>query len=301
MTRVLISGGSGLIGSALTAALRADGVIVNHMVRRKEPTSPGEVAWTPTSAIVDIAAMEGHDAVVHLGGANLAQGRWTKSRKQILRNSRVDTTRVLVDALARLQKKPSVFICASGVGYYGSRGDEILTEGSGNGSDFLGMTCRAWEAEATRANSNGIRTVIARFGVILAAHGGALPAMVTPFKLGLGARLGSGKQWMSWITLPDVVAILRCAIEVPTWSGAYNVVAPSPVQNAEFTRVLAKVLHRPAFLAAPAIPLRLVLGEMADSLLLASQRAEPAKLQAASYRYHQENLQAALHDILGNR
>jgi uncharacterized protein (TIGR01777 family) len=301
MPRVLISGGTGLIGSALTAALRADGLTVNHLVRRKEPTSPGEVAWTPTSAIVDIAAMEGHDAVVHLGGANLAQGRWTKSRKQILRNSRVDTTRVLVDALARLQKKPSVFICASGVGYYGSRGDEILTEGSGNGSDFLGMTCRAWEAEATRANSNGIRTVIARFGVILAAHGGALPAMVAPFKLGLGARLGSGKQWMSWITLPDVVAILRCAIEVPTWSGAYNVVAPNPVQNAEFTRVLAKVLHRPAFLAAPAIPLRLVLGEMADSLLLASQRAEPAKLQAASYRYHQENLEAALHDMLGKR
>jgi uncharacterized protein (TIGR01777 family) len=301
MPRVLISGGTGLIGSALTAALRADGLTVNHLVRRKEPTSPGEVAWTPTSAIVDIAAMEGHDAVVHLGGANLAQGRWTKSRKQILRNSRVDTTRVLVDALARLQKKPSVFICASGVGYYGSRGDEILTEGSGNGSDFLGMTCRAWEAEATRANSNGIRTVIARFGVILAAHGGALPAMVAPFKLGLGARLGSGKQWMSWITLPDVVAILRCAIEVPTWSGAYNVVAPNPVQNAEFTRVLAKVLHRPAFLAVPAIPLRLVLGEMADSLLLASQRAEPAKLQAASYRYHQENLEAALHDMLGKR
>jgi hypothetical protein len=301
MPRVLISGGTGLIGSALTAALRADGLTVNHLVRRKEPTSPGEVAWTPTSAIVDIAAMEGHDAVVHLGGANLAQGRWTKSRKQILRNSRVDTTRVLVDALARLQKKPSVFICASGVGYYGSRGDEILTEGSGNGSDFLGMTCRAWEAEATRANSNGIRTVIARFGVILAAHGGALPAMVAPFKLGLGARLGSGKQWMSWITLPDVVAILRCAIEASTWSGAYNVVAPSPIQNAEFTRVLAKVLHRPAFLAAPAIPLRLVLGEMADSLLLASQRAEPAKLQAASYRYHQENLEAALHDMLDKR
>jgi uncharacterized protein len=236
---------------------------------------------------------------VHLSGANLAQGRWTKSRKQILRNSRVDTTRVLVDALAHLQKKPSVFICASGVGYYGSRGDEILTEGSGNGNDFLGMTCRAWEAEATRANSIGIRTVIARFGVILSPHGGALPAIVAPFRLGLGARLGSGKQWMSWITLQDVVAILRCAIDVPSWSGAYNVVAPSPIQNADFTRVLARVLQRPAFFAAPAIALRLALGEMSDSLLLASQRAEPAKLQAASYRYHQENLEAALIDILG--
>src|ERR1700722_8972214 len=299
MPRVLISGGPGRIGPALTAALRADGLTVNHLVRRKEPTSPGEVAWTPTSAIVDIAAMEGHDAVVHLGGANLAQGRWTKSRKQILRNSRVDTTRVLVDALARLQKKPSVFICASGVGYYGSRGDEILTEGSGNGNDFLGMTCRAWEAEATRANSIGIRTVIARFGVILSPHGGALPAMVAPFRLGLGGRPGSGKKWMSWITLQDVVAILRCAIDVPSWSGAYNVVAPSPIQNADFTRVLARVLQRPAFFAAPAIALRLALGEMSDSLLLASQRVEPAKLQAASYRYHQENLEAALIDILG--
>jgi uncharacterized protein len=236
---------------------------------------------------------------VHLSGANLAQGRWTKSRKQILRNSRVDTTRVLVDALAHLQKRPSVFICASGVGYYGSRGDEILTESSGNGNDFLGMTCRAWEAEATRANSIGIRTVIARFGVILSPHGGALPAMVAPFRLGLGARLGSGKQWMSWITLQDVVAILRCAIDVPSWSGAYNVVAPSPIQNADFTRVLARVLQRPAFFAAPAIALRLALGEMSDSLLLASQRVEPAKLQAASYRYHQEDLEAALIDILG--
>ena len=298
MTRVLISGGSGLIGSALTAALRADGVIVNHMVRRKEATSPGDVAWTPTSAIVDIAAMEGYDAVVHLSGANLAQGRWTKSRKQILRNSRVDTTRVLVDALARLQKKPSVFICASGIGYYGSRGDEILTETSGNGSDFLGMVCRAWEAEAARAATNGIRTVITRLGVILSSHGGALPAMVAPFKLGLGGRLGSGKQWMSWITLQDVVAIIRCAIDVPSWSGPYNVVTPSPIQNSEFTRVLAGVLHRPAFFAAPAIPLRIALGEMADSLPLASQRVEPAKLQAAAYRYHQENLEAALFDAL---
>ena len=298
-TRVLISGGTGMVGSALTAALRADGVIVNHLVRKKEPTSPGEVAWTPTSAIVDIAAMEGYDAVVHLSGASVARGRWTKSRKQILRNSRVDTTRVLVDALARLQKKPSVFICASAIGYYGSRGDEILTETSGNGSDFLGMVCRAWEAEAARASSNGIRTVIARFGIILSSQVGALPAMIAPFKLGLGGRLGSGRQWLSWITLQDVIAIIRCAIDVPAWSGPYNLVAPGPIQNADFTRVLASVLHRPAFFAAPAIALRIAFGEMAGSLFLASQRVEPVKLQSAGYRFQQQNLETALAEILG--
>jgi uncharacterized protein (TIGR01777 family) len=297
--RVLISGGTGTIGAALTASLRADGVVVNHLVRKKEKASPGEVTWTPTSAIVDIAAMEGYDAVVHLSGASVAQGRWTKSRKQILRNSRVDTTRVLVDALARLQQKPSVFICASATGYYGSRGDELLIESSGNGSDFLGMLCRAWEAEATRALSNGIRTVITRFGIILSPEGGALSAMAAPFKLGFGGRLGSGKQWMSWITLEDVVGVIRAAIAEKSWSGPVNIVAPDPVQNAEFSRVLAGVLHRPAFFAAPRFALRIALGEMADELLLASQRVQPTKLQAAGYKFRQENLEAALFEILG--
>jgi uncharacterized protein (TIGR01777 family) len=297
--RVLISGGTGTIGAALTASLRADGAVVNHLVRKKEKASPGEVTWTPTSAIVDIAAMEGYDAVVHLSGASVAHGRWTKARKQILRNSRVDTTRVLVDALARLQQKPSVFICASATGYYGSRGDELLTESSGNGSDFLGMLCRAWEAEATRALSNGIRTVITRFGIILSPEGGALSAMTAPFKLGFGGRLGSGKQWMSWATLEDVVAVIRAAISEKSWSGPVNIVAPDPVQNAEFSRVLASVLHRPAFFAAPRFALRIALGEMADDLLLASQRVQPTKLQAAGYKFRQENLEAALFEILG--
>jgi uncharacterized protein (TIGR01777 family) len=288
-----------MVGSALTSALRADGAVVNHLVRKKEKASPGDVTWNPLSAIVDVPSMEGYDAVVHLSGANIAQARWTSTRKQILRNSRVDTTRVLVDALARLKQKPSVFICASATGYYGSRGDELLTETSGNGSDFLGLLCRAWEGESSRAAADGIRTVIARFGIVLAAHGGALPAMIAPFNLGLGGRLGSGKQWMSWITLEDAVAVIRTAIAEKSWSGPFNLASPNPVQNAEFTRVLASVLHRPAFFAAPGFVLRIAMGEMADALLLASQRVQPAKLEAARFKFRQENLEAALFEILG--
>jgi uncharacterized protein len=259
------------------------------------------VKWNPTSAIVDIPAMEGFDAVVHLSGASIAKGRWTSARKQILRNSRVDTTRVLVDALARLNRKPSVFICASATGYYGSRGDEVLTEASGNGNDFLGLLCRAWEAEAARASLNGIRTVIARFGVVLSMHGGALSTMATPFRFGLGGRLGSGKQWMSWIALEDVVSMIKTAIAETSWAGPFNLVSPSPIRNADFTRVLASVLHRPAFFAAPRIALRVALGEMADALLLASQRAEPAKLLAAGYHFRQDILEKVLFEILGQK
>jgi uncharacterized protein (TIGR01777 family) len=297
--RVLISGGTGMVGSALTDSFRSAGAVVNHLVRRKEQSSPGDVFWSPTTAIVDVPAMEGYDAVVHLSGANVAHGRWTKSRKLILRSSRVDTTRVLVDALARLKQRPSVFVCASGTGYYGSRGDELLTETSGNGSDLLGLICRAWEAEASRAITNGIRTVITRFGVILSSSGGALYAMAAPFRLGLGGALGSGKQWMSWIALDDVVAVIHAAVREKSWSGPFNVVAPDPIQNADFTRCLASVLHRPAFFAVPAFALRIALGEMADALLLASQRVQPVKLQAAGYRFRQENLEAALFGILG--
>src|SRR3984957_13706050 len=299
--RVLISGGSGTVGTALTQSLRADGATVSHLVRVKGPTEPGNVKWNPTSAIIDIVAMEGYDAVVHLSGASIGKGRWTRSRKQILRNSRVDTTRVLVDALARLTRKPSVFICASATGYYGSRGDEILTESSGNGNDFLGLMCRAWEAEATRASLNGIRTVIARFGVVLSPHGGAFPAMAAPFRFGLGGRLGSGKQWMSWVALEDAVNVIKSAIAQTSWAGPFNPVSPSPVRNAEFTRVLAGVLHRPAIFAAPRIVLRLAVGEMADALLLASQRAGPGQPPAGGYQSRQEILEKVLFEILGQK
>ena len=228
--------------------------------------------------------MEGFDAVVHLSGASIAGGRWTSKRKQVLRSSRVDTTRVLVDALTHLNRPPSVFVCASATGYYGNRGDEVLTESSGYGNDFLAILCRAWEGEAARAAAAGIRTVITRFGVVLSAQGGALPRMLTPFKLGAGGRLGSGKQWMSWIMLEDVVRVLRTAIEDARWNGPVNLVSPEPVRNSEFTRVLASVLHRPAIFPAPEFALRLALGEMADALLLSSQRAVPECLQQYGYR-----------------
>jgi uncharacterized protein (TIGR01777 family) len=296
--KVLISGGSGLVGGALTGALRADGHTVRYLVRPGGKAAPGDVQWNPLSALVDVPAMEGFDAVVNLNGASIADGRWTSKRKTILRGSRVDSTRVLVDALSHLKQPPRVFVCASATGYYGNRGDEVLTETSGYGNDFLAMLCRAWEGEAARASSSGIRTVIARFGIVLSAEGGALSRMLTPFRLGAGGRLGSGRQWMSWIALEDAVKVLRAAIDDARWNGALNLVSPEPVRNSDFTRVLASVLHRPAICPAPAFALRLALGEMADALLLSSQRVLPECLRQYGYAFRYENLEAALHAVL---
>jgi hypothetical protein len=296
--KVLISGGSGLVGSALTNTLRADGHVVTHFIRPGGKAASGDVLWNPSRATVDVPALEGHDAIVHLSGASIADGRWTDKRKATLRSSRVDSTRVLVDSLTHLKQRPRVFVCASAIGYYGDRGDELLTESSGYGNDFLSILCRAWEAEAGRASANGIRTVIARFGVILATQGGALPPMLTPFKLGVGGRLGSGKQWISWVALEDVVKVLCTAIDNENVSGPVNVVAPQPVQNSEFTRVLAGVLHRPAVFPAPAFVLRLALGPMADALLLSSQRVQPEKLAKIGYKFRYETLPSALQAIL---
>jgi hypothetical protein len=245
--------------------------------------------------------MEAADAVVNLNGASIGGGRWTSTRKKILRGSRVDSTRVLVEALARLEQKPRVFVSASAIGYYCNRGDETLTESSQAGNDFLAEICREWEAEALRAQSSGIRTVLTRFGVILSAKGGALKQMLTPFRMGVAGRLGSGKQWMSWIALDDVVGILRDVISNEQASGPVNVVAPNPVQNSEFTRVLASVLHRPAIFPAPAFALRLVLGEMADALLLSSQRVRAERAPAATFPFQYENLESALRAILAQK
>jgi uncharacterized protein (TIGR01777 family) len=299
--KVLISGASGLMGAALTGSLRADGHSVCHLVRPGGKAAPGDVQWNPLNALVDVPAMEGFDAVVNLNGASIGGGRWTSKRKMILRSSRVDSTRVLVDALSHLRQPPRVLICASATGYYGNRGDEVLNETSGYGNDFLAILCRAWEGEAARAASAGMRTVIARFGIVLSAEGGALPRMLTLFKFGAGGRLGNGKQWMSWIALEDAVRVLRAAIDDARWNGAVNVVSPEPVRNAEFTRVLASVLHRPAIFPAPAIALRLALGEMADALLLASQRAQPVCLQRYGFAFRYENLEQALHAVLAKK
>jgi uncharacterized protein (TIGR01777 family) len=236
-----------------------------------------------------------------LSGASIAEGRWTGKRKAILRSSRVDSTRVLVDTLASLRRKPRVLVSASAIGYYGNRADEILTESSAQGTDFLSLLARDWEAEAMRAESSGVRTVLLRFGVILSATGGALPMMLMPFRYGVGGRLGSGKQWISWITLEDAVGIVRAAVFNEQLSGPVNVVTPNPVTNSEFTRIVAATLHRPAIFPAPAFALRLALGEMADALLLASQRVVPERLIAIPYPFRFADLSAALQAILARQ
>jgi uncharacterized protein len=296
--KILISGSSGLVGGALSAALRGEGHTVARLVRPGGTLASGDVSWDPMAATLDPAAIEGTDAVVHLSGASIAAGRWTPARQAVLRSSRIDTTRVLVDSLGNLASKPSVFICASATGYYGNRGDEILTESSSPGTDFLALLARDWEAEANRAELKGIRTVILRFGLILSKDGGALPRMLLPFRFGLGGRFGDGAQWMPWIAVEDTVAIIRSAIADAQFSGPWNVVAPNPVRNSEFTSILAGALHRPALFPAPTFALRLALGQMADGLLLASQRAVPARLLATQFRFRFETLEAALQATL---
>lgn len=317
--KILVAGSSGLVGTALVDALARDGHRVVRLMRpgsstRKEAGKQGvgnaasqiiEVNWNPTTCDLegepfgtDQSKAEGADALVNLAGASIAQGPWTEERKALLRSSRVHTTRELVCSLEKMTAPPKVFLCASAVGYYGSRGDEVLSEHSRPGEDFLARLTQEWEAEAVKAEALGIRVVRTRFGVILEKRRGALPEMMRPFRFGVGGRLGSGKQWMSWVSLPDVVAILRYLIDSSEVHGAVNVVTPEPVRNAEFAETLARVIGRPALFRAPGFLLRLILGEMADALLLASQRAMPARLQQLGYRFVHPELTAALAAIL---
>jgi len=296
--KILISGASGFVGTALTAALRAEGHTVARLVRPGGVASEGDVQWDPATAIIDTSAMEGAEAVVNLSGANIAAFRWTGWQKRHLRASRIGATRILVDSISRLRVKPRVFVSASAIGYYGDRGDKVLTESNGPGAGFLSKLARDWEAEAGRAEMNGIRTVILRFGVILSAKGGALPKMLAPFRLGLGGRLGDGNQWLSWIALEDALGVIRSAIANDQIRGPLNAVAPNPVQNSEFTRVVSTLLHRPAFFPVPVFVLRLLLGRMADELFLASQRVRPERLLAAGYAFRHENLESALKAML---
>ncbi|HXX14065.1 MAG TPA: TIGR01777 family oxidoreductase [Candidatus Eremiobacteraceae bacterium] len=301
--KILITGSTGLVGSVLTGELAQAGHTVCRLVRpetKSKATRDGsgfDVKWNPLTGELGALAV-GADAVVNLAGASIAQGRWTAQRKRELRGSRVDSTRALVHALAKMAVRPRVLISASATGIYGDRGDEVLTEESRLGTDFLSEVAAAWEAEAEKAEALGIRVVQARFGLILARHGGALAKMARPFRLGVGGKLGSGQQWVSWINLEDVVAILRLALENGTLRGPINVVSPQPVRNGEFTAALAKALHRPALFAAPAMALRLILGEMADALLLASQRVIPEQLEKLGYRFLHTNLQATLAGFL---
>ena len=298
--KILITGSTGLVGTALAQDLQGAGHTVCRLVR--PDTSPGgspgfDVNWNPDTGELGGAAV-GADAVVNLAGASIAEKRWTPQRKQLLRASRVDTTRALVQALAKMSARPRVLISASATGIYGNRGDETLTESSLPGNDFLSEIAKEWESEALKAEALGIRVVRARFGVILSKQGGALQQMLRPFQFFVGGKIGPGTQWLSWITLDDVTAILRLAIENASVTGALNLVSPQPVTNADFTKILAAALHRPALFPAPAFALRLALGEMADALLLSSQRVQPSQLLKLNYQFSHPDLAAALAAIL---
>lgn len=302
--KILISGSTGLVGSAVVDNLGHQGHDVIRLRRPgtelpKTTPSPGlpQVLWNPQSGLLNSRA-EQVDAIIHLAGASIAGHRWTTAWKRELRDSRVAATRQLVASLRQLQRPPQVFIAASAIGIYGNRGDEELTESSPPGTDFLAQLTADWEAESARAAELGARVVILRFGVILAKHGGALPRMALPFRLGVGGKIASGRQWISWVTLEDVVSIIRFALETNLVSGPANAVSPNPARNAEFAKALGRVLHRPAIFPAPSFALRFALGELADSLLLASQKVYPTKLQRLGYRFLYPDLDPALQAVL---
>lgn len=296
--RILISGASGMVGTAAASTLRARGHDVNQFVRPGRSFSHGDVRWDPASGSIDAEALEATDAIIHLAGESIGDARWSEARMKILRESRVSSTRILVDAIASLRQKPRVLLAASAVGYYGDRRDEVLGESSSSGEGFLAALARDWEAESLRAESIGLQVVLLRFGLILSSKGGALPRMVTPFKLGLAGRLGDGKQWVSWIALDDVIGVICAVLADARFRGPVNVVSPAPVRNAEFTNTLARVLNRPAIFPVPAFALRLSLGEMANELLLASQHVVPAKLIQKGYQFRLPQLEPALKSVL---
>ena len=298
---VAISGANGLIGSALSKSLRADGHRVLRF-SRGGVTGVDTIGWDPVTGRIDAPALEGVDAVVHLAGEGIGQHRWTDEQKQKIRESRVRGTATIAGAIASRARKPRVFVSGSAIGYYGNRGDDVLTEESAPGDDYLAQACVAWEAETAIAAEAGVRTVLARTGIVLDAHGGALASMLLPFKLGLGGRQGPGTQWMSWIALVDEVGAIRHAIEHDTVRGPVNAVSPNPVTNADFAHTLGKALHRPTVLPTPLLPLKLRFGgELVDSLLLFGQRVTPGQLEATGYQFACSSLDAALSVVLQAR
>jgi uncharacterized protein len=300
MARVLVSGVSGPIGTALLLSLAASGAVIARLVRRPFDSNRGErieiIPWDPAGPI-DPAAVSRFDAVIHLAGESIV-GRWTAEKKAKIRDSRVVGTRHLAAALARAEVKPQVFLSSSAIGFYGDRGDEVLNEESAPGSGFLPEVCREWEAATQPAAAAGIRTVRVRTGVVLSPKGGALGKMLTPFQLGVGGRIGSGRQWMSWIDVQDWVGALHHILKTDLLQGPVNMVAPKPVTNAEFTKTLAGVLHRPAIFPMPSFVVKLAFGEMGETVLLGSQRVEPAQLVTSGYPFRFPTLAASLANTL---
>ncbi|MBA2691213.1 MAG: TIGR01777 family protein [Rubrobacter sp.] len=301
--KVLVSGATGMVGTALSEELRGAGHTVTTLSRSK-PSSEDTVRWDPSRRSVDSSRLEGHDAVVHLAGesivgSNPVTDRWTPQKKARIMESRRQGTTFLSETLAKLTDKPKVLVSASAVGYYGDRGNELLREDSGPGSDFLAEVCKVWESSADAAREAGIRVVHPRIGIVLSTEGGALGTTLPIFKLGGGGKVGSGNQFWSWVALDDLIGSIRHSIENDSVIGPVNVGSPNPVTNAEYTKVLGEVLGRPTFLPLPAAAARIMLGEVADALLLASARMEPTKLEATNYEFRHPELEGALRRILG--
>ena len=295
--KILLTGSHGLVGNALTTSLTGDGHDVMSLVRR-QAANDSEIEWHPDRGEINDQQLEGLDVVVHLAGESIASGRWTDEKKRKIRESRVKGTELLSESLARLSPPPSTFICASAIGYYGDRGDQLLTEASAPGNDFLAEVCIAWEEATRSAEQKGIRTIRCRFGIILDENGGALQRMLTPFRMGIGGKVGDGKQWMSWIALEDVVRGIQFVMDQYEIRGPVNFTAPHPVTNSEFTKDMGEVLSRPTLFSMPAFAARLAFGEMADALLLSSARVEPKCLTEAGFEFKHKNLRAALEYIL---
>ena len=295
---ILISGATGLIGSALIPVLTADSHRVTRLVRSVSRRMDGDILWNPQTGDMETARLNGFDAVVHLAGETIV-GRWTAAKKTSIRRSRIDGTRLLCESLASQEVPPRVLVCASAVGYYGNRGEEILTEDSPPGSGFLPDVCSEWEAAAAPALQAGIRVVHLRIGLVLTSEGGALAKMLPAFRLGAGGVVGSGMQYMSWITLDDLVGVFRFTLTEERLSGPVNGVTPHPVTNRVFTKTLGRVIGRPTLLPLPGFVARLAFGEMADDLLLGGARVLPDRLIAAGYRFRHPELEDALRHILG--
>jgi uncharacterized protein (TIGR01777 family) len=295
--RILVTGATGLIGSHLTTALAAGGHRVSRLVR-SEPGATDQYRWSPDTGQLDPASLRDCEAVVHLAGESIAGGRWTRRRRAAIRHSRVESTRLLCAAIARAAPPPSVLVCASGIGYYGDRGDELLTEDSGPGGGFLADLAQEWEAATRPASDAGVRVVVLRQGMVLDGDGGGLPRLALPFRLWVGGRLGNGRQWLSWIALDDLIRVIQHALARSELRGPVNAVAPQPSTNGEFCATLARVLGRPSWLPAPALALRCILGEMGRELLLFSQRAVPARLVAGGFVFAYPDAEAALRHVL---
>ncbi|MBI3615264.1 MAG: TIGR01777 family protein [Candidatus Omnitrophica bacterium] len=298
--KILVSGSSGLIGSALIPILNRRGDQVIRLVRHSPKGAEIEIQWDPVAGILDTTRLEGLDAVVHLAGDPIASGRWTPEKKIKIRDSRVKGTKLLAESLARLQQPPKVLACASAIGIYGNRGEEILREESAPGAGFLAEVGQDWEKATAPAAQKGIRVVNTRFGIVMSTGGGALAMMMPPFRFGLGGKLGSGKQWMSWVAIDDVAGAIHHILVTDGIRGPVNVVSPHPVTNLEFTKTLGRVLRRPTLFFVPAFAARLAFGELADEALLASARVEPAKLLSSGYRFRYPELEGALRSILAS-